>query len=221
MTLAIACLLAATGLFQGFAQQNPPAPAVPPPASPPASSPPAGPASGPASATGQAATVEVDTDCLKAAIKQVTEAVLHAAKLRNEDQKMADQARYDKAKAEWDAKRKERNDDIGDDAERDEHAARRRRGNKPPPAPNRSDFNSPTWADLMQEERKQERRLDPKAGKKERPLIDPKSPLNVKPLQDFVKDWREKVTDKRIVGMLKDIEQAYAKAVAEKSAATP
>jgi hypothetical protein len=163
---------------------------------------------------------EVDLDCLKAAIKDVEDAVLHAVKIRDDDQRKADQARYDKAKADWDAKRAQRNDDVGDDAERDYHSSKRREGNKPPPAPKRSDFNSPTWTQLMKAEIKEERRLDPRAGSKERVLIAASSPINAKPAHDFVKKWRDKVTDKRIGGLLKDIEKAYAARVADKAASS-
>jgi hypothetical protein len=225
--LAVLALTAGVGGVGAMAvpQGTPPAPAAPnapsaPPTSPPSSpSTPKAPASPPAAAPAPPPTVEpetpppsdrehaVDEELMKDALKRVTQLYEREAKKFTEANRAKAKAAYDVAKAKWDAGRKQRNDDTGTDRKRDEEQEKRRSGEKAPPAPKMPDFVD--WGEQMKAEVRAERDRDPESGKKERLLISDNHQLNCKPIQDFIKKYRNVISDARIKALLRQAFEEY------------
>ncbi len=133
---------------------------------------------------------------MKEALKRVTQLYEREAKKFTEENRAKAKAAYDLAKAKWDAGRKERND-----------GSLRQRAEEAPPAPKMPDFVD--WGEQMKAEVRAERDRDPESGKKERLLISDNHQLNCKPIQDFIKKYRNVISDARIKALLRQAFEEY------------
>jgi hypothetical protein len=144
---------------------------------------------------------------MKKAIDRTLELYNREAKKFTDTNRDKAKATYEAAKAKWEAGRKARNDDTGSQRKRDEEQAKRRDGEKPPPAPKMPDYE--TWADRMKAEVRAERERDPESGKKDRLLISKNHQLNCKPVQDLITKYRNSISDDRIKALLRQAFEQY------------
>ncbi len=210
-TVSAALVAVAACPFSVGQAPPPPKPVAPPPSSP---SSPSAPLAAPPASQAQVPPPKdrahtVDNELMKKAIDRALELYNREAKKFTDTNRDKAKAAYEAAKAKWDAQRKERNRDTGDpdDRNRNEEQAKRRKGEKPPPAPKMPDYE--TWADRMKAEVRAERERDPESGKKDRLLISDNHQLNCKAVQDLIIKYRNSISDERIKALLRQAFEQY------------
>jgi hypothetical protein len=183
---------------------------VAPPPSVPASS--AG-----ASGDGKAGASAYDARCLKEAIKQARKAYQEEAGNFSKASHEASQASHDREKRASEAERKRRNSTTADDNRgRDRNGVSNRDDNFDDRLKYGSNNSGPakgaeeTWDQKMKAEVQAERARDPNSGTHGgQRLLAIDDPLAGKEMDDFVAQYRDKITDARIRGMIAKVKSQY------------
>ena len=165
----------------------------------------------------------VDEACLKRAIDTVKAKYAFDAKAFTDANRAKAKAAYDLAKGKYDAARDARNSTVRDDQHGDDNNGVHNRGDnfgdrtsgiKPPKPPTMAKFE--TWADRMKAEVKTAgTKSYEDSVKRGAPIPASGHPLDGSKLKAFVKEFRGKITDVRLLGLIDQISKEYQAEVAK------
>ena len=169
--------------------------------------------------------VTIDEACLKRAIDTVKAKYAFDAKAFTDANRAKAKAAYDIAKAQYDAARDARNSTVRDDQHGDDNNGVHNRGDnfgdrtsgiKPPKPPTMAKFE--TWADRMKVEVKAAgTKSYEDSVKRGAPIPASGHPLDGSKLKAFVKEFRGKITDVRLLGLIDQISKEYQVEVAKRA----
>ena len=170
-----------------------------------------------------ARSITIDEACLKCAIATVKAKYAFESSAFTDANRAKAKAAYKVAREMYDADRKKRNSTIRDDQHgyenngvhnRGDNFGDRTSGVKPPKPPTMPEFEA--WSDRMKTEVRaagtQSYEVSVKRGA---PIPAPGHPLDGSKLKAFVKDFRGKITDARLLGLIEQVSKEYQAEVAK------